>query len=206
MASLIALGVGAGVRAIKNARNKNSQSNENNDLSPESSMAHAAQLEQTQDKKSSKGPIGNSEIPIDAPPSYEQANSARGLAPGSSSLDRQVSSSSTSSSSSSDMELAKRNPGLSRAELKALKRSHRSECRLARDQRRSNRRADKAQYRADKRALKAEQDAEIAKLAAAARQKGETMKLDPLYLPREYAYRGFANCGGFNTGGGGGSM
>ncbi|WVQ95908.1 hypothetical protein IAU59_003007 [Kwoniella sp. CBS 9459] len=191
MASLIALGVGAGVSAIMKARKK--RSNENNNLSPESSMAHAAQLEQNQDMKSSKGPIGNEEMPIDAPPSYEQANTPRGSALESNTVDRRASSSSSSSSaSSSDTELAKRNPGMTRAELKALKRSHRSERRLAKEQRRSDRRADKAQYRVDKRALKAEQDAELARLAAEARQKGENMQLDPAYMAKAYGDRGLA--------------
>ncbi|OCF34369.1 hypothetical protein I316_03883 [Kwoniella heveanensis BCC8398] len=215
MASLIALGIGAVRKQVKKSREASAAQN---DLSPEASTSYNAQITQTQaqsqnqsrdeDRKSSKGPTENDYIPDHAPPSYEQANSQPqdahlGVKP--SVADRRNSSSSLSSSSSaSSTEMAKPNPGMSRSELKALKRAHRSERRLARDQRRSDRRADKAQYRADKRAMKAEQDAEIAKLAAAARQKGQTMQLDPLYLPREYAYRGLMNNG--NNMGGGGSM
>ncbi|WWC73828.1 uncharacterized protein I206_107800 [Kwoniella pini CBS 10737] len=123
------------------------------------------------------------ENPFDAPPSYDkaiepnQASISRGAmaapaqerytggfgpsgyTPNSQnqiSRTRSNSSSSSSSSSSSDSskELRNRNPGLSRSELKALKRQYKYDRKLARRQAKSDRRAAKAQYRAERDMMK----------------------------------------------------
>ncbi|WVR07931.1 hypothetical protein IAU60_004974 [Kwoniella sp. DSM 27419] len=101
-------------------------------------------------------------------------------------------SSSSSESSVSSKELSRRNPHMSRSDIKALRRAQKYDRKARKEQRKADRKASKAQYRADKAALKVQQNEELARLARSGREQGERMRLDPGYMAKDFGDRGLA--------------